>query len=972
MMEDFRISISRLIVVDSVGVAIAEIDLRNGGIIIAKGNVGKTSILNAIRLFLLPETNFKKSFQKFGFMNNKGEPYTDDESYEHYFPSRSSFLILECENFLGGPVPHCQILYRGESKSYKRMFTSLPYQNIKDLFWDSSVGEDGIGGAVQNLSIDYVKKALKERDPKHFKTIERPQAIKEALYANDLLDVNAMRYCLFPLSKLDDASINSFKALVKLLFDMKTGSDAVRLAIANIIESTKKERKDELSLDINEFLNRNQMLGDKELHLQKVKNLKPKFEELSISYATLTDNQNAETKLLQFDRVLRGELDSKAKEHKLLEDQIHLALEQNKNNQKFHDDAQRHLNELKGALKQESAKLEKLQPQLDTAKRIIDDYFEKPISEIEEILAEELDEEVSNLDNLKDASKRKVRIDQLKTLIADENRHIRILNRSLELKEFFLSKQLENGDYQILSSINSIISKANPGRRLTETELDRFKGFLALFERDNQQYRFFDRTLNIASLIEEHSTEEELEQRTKNLAAFEDELHELDKIGNQSDILTQTEIARLQRKLERYDSELTKVKSYEFNLQTANYANEEVRSLTQQVEEAENSLSKAQNSLDISQRELAESKESLSNFNSNLEKLKGLSQRVSNSLARHQLVDFPLEKLSVENVEVSEQFFESLENALLAKVRARSGVISNIHFLVKEGVIDNDDDLFTATLSDEQIRHTYKQIESKFVHVDEEIANLKRQFVALKSEIHGIITELEKNRQLIDSFEGFINTEFKKATINDLSEVKAKIGVNSRFEALLAEVAHIDLYADSRLSSEFVDRLKTFSKEFFDEGTASTLTMEKILTGINYHVKKQGAKSLETKSQSTSTVMLINIKLVEVLLKSVQQSSCKVFFPLIIDEGASVDLSQFQWLLPQLNESGFRVLSASTHSVSSELILLFGYYFKIDSMKTSLPYHPERQIAFTSEPEYIIKPSVAKEDQMCIFGEADE
>ncbi|TOJ52153.1 hypothetical protein CGI36_25340, partial [Vibrio parahaemolyticus] len=87
-----------------------------------------------------------------------------------------------------------------------------------------------------------------------------------------------------------------------------------------------------------------------------------------------------------------------------------------------------------------------------------------------------------------------------------------------------------------LSSINSIISKANPGRRLTETELDRFKGFLALFERDNQQYRFFDRTLNIASLIEEHSTEEELEQRTKNLAAFEDELHELDKIGNQSDI----------------------------------------------------------------------------------------------------------------------------------------------------------------------------------------------------------------------------------------------------------------------------------------------------------------------------------------------------------------------------------------------------------------------------------------------------
>ncbi|MDD1780375.1 DUF1749 domain-containing protein [Enterovibrio sp. ZSDZ35] len=971
-MEDFRISISRLIVVDSVGVAIAEIDLRNGGIIIAKGNVGKTSILNAIRLFLLPETNFKKSFQKFGFMNNKGEPYTDDESFEHYFPSRSSFLILECENFLGGPAPHCQILYRGESKSYKRMFTSLPYQNIKDLFWDSSIGEDGIGGAVQNLSIDYVKKALKERDPKYFKTIERPQAIKEALYANDLLDVNAMRYCLFPLSKLDDASINSFKALVKLLFDMKTGSDAVRLAIANIIESSKKERKDELSLDINEFLNRNQMLGDKELHLQKVKNLKPKFEELSIAYATLKENQSAETKMLQFAHLLRNDLESKAKESKLFAERVHLALEHNNSRKKLRDDAQQHLHELNGVLKKESAKLEKLQPQLDTAKRVIDDYFGKPISEIEEILSDELDKETANLENLKDAAARRMRIDELQTSILVETKCVTALRQSLELKEFFLSKQLEVGDYQVLASINKAISKANPGRRLAATELECIRGFLALFERDNQQYRFFDRTLNIASLVEEHSTEEELEQRTQSLSALKDELQSLEKISNQSEILTQAEITKLQRKLNRYDSELSIVKSYEFNLKTANDTSEEIQALTIQVEEAEQSLAIAQRSLDMSQRELADSKESLSSFNSNLEKLKALNVRVKNSLVRHKLADLPLEKLSGERVKVSEQSFENLESALLEKVQARSGVVSAIHFLVNEGVIDNDDDLFTATLSEEQIRHTFRQIESKFVHVNDEIANLKRQFIALKSEIHGIITELEKNRQLIDSFEGFINREFQKVTINDLSEVKAKIGVNSRFEALLAEVAHIDLYADSRLSSEFVDRLKTFSKEFFDEGVVSTLTMEKILTGINYHVKKQGAKSLETKSQSTSTVMLINIKLVEVLLKSVQQSSCKVFFPLIIDEGASVDLSQFQWLLPQLNESGFRVLSASTHSVSSELILLFGYYFKIDSIKTSLPYHPERQIAFTSEPEYIIKPSVAKEDQMCIFGETDE
>ncbi|TOM81100.1 hypothetical protein, partial [Vibrio parahaemolyticus] len=89
------------------------IDLREGGILIGGGNIGKTSILNAIRLFLLPEENFKDSKNKFGFSDKEGNFYSNDECFEHYFPSSTSFLILECDNYLGGPISHCQILYRG-------------------------------------------------------------------------------------------------------------------------------------------------------------------------------------------------------------------------------------------------------------------------------------------------------------------------------------------------------------------------------------------------------------------------------------------------------------------------------------------------------------------------------------------------------------------------------------------------------------------------------------------------------------------------------------------------------------------------------------------------------------------------------------------------------------------------------------------------------------------------------------------
>ncbi|TOE79644.1 hypothetical protein CGJ38_19605, partial [Vibrio parahaemolyticus] len=71
-----------------------------------------------------------------------------------------------------------------------------------------------------------------------------------------------------------------------------------------------------------------------------------------------------------------------------------------------------------------------------------------------------------------------------------------------------------------------------------------------------------------------------------------------------------------------------------------------------------------------------------------------------------------------------------------------------------------------------------------------------------------------------------------------------------------------------------------------------------IVSGISYRVKKQGQEGWESKSQSTSTIMLINIKLVEILLGRLRNSACSTQFPLVIDEGASVDSSQFDWLLP--------------------------------------------------------------------------
>jgi len=143
----FTFGIRRLVLVDSAGFCYVEIPVDNHGLILGPGNLGKSSLLNSLRLFLLPENNFKNSRKKFAFRNaSAGSFYTNEESFQHYFPSQFSFLIMEAENPAGS---HCQILYRDNASqlSYGRAFVPVSYDQLRPLFWNGD-DEDGIGQAV--------------------------------------------------------------------------------------------------------------------------------------------------------------------------------------------------------------------------------------------------------------------------------------------------------------------------------------------------------------------------------------------------------------------------------------------------------------------------------------------------------------------------------------------------------------------------------------------------------------------------------------------------------------------------------------------------------------------------------------------------------------------------------------------------------------------------------------------------------
>ncbi|RYU86274.1 hypothetical protein [Aliivibrio finisterrensis] len=973
--DNLLISISRLVAVDSAGVAIAEIDLREGGILIGGGNIGKTSILNAIRLFLLPEENFKDSAKKFGFSDKEGKFYTNDESFEHYFPSSTSFLILECDNYLGGPLPHCQILYRGNSDKldYRRMFTSLRYEQIRHLFWDANAGEDGIGGRVEDLSPTKVQAFLKQED-KHFKTLMRSAAIKEVIYANQLLNIDAMRFFLFPLSTTSDADVDAFRALVRLLFDMKTGSDTVRLAIANIIESQKKERKDELNFDIDAFITHNESLTRREELLKNIDNLRPEFEALSDSHKKLMKNRNAEDELMQYAMMVQNRIGNENQALDLEKTQLELIEVKTRSANKNCSDITDKQKNLEGEKKVLLRQHQKLDETVQKTQLLVNLYDES--DSLETIVSghrQHLTNKNNELELKQDAEKRQNELDELEEEIKKFEEMERRFQSSVNKQEFKLFNQLPKFIWEKVAAVNSEVAEANPERELTSSEKHAIESFTDLIEVNDLGYELFGVKLDAISVDGRESDQVKLDKTRAALEKSRKRAAEISAIGNESRLERIRAINVLEAEINRTQVEIDLLLAFNSNAQQLNSVSEELDQAKIKVQRLEDQL-ESQRVVLAQEREASESQKiKVDQIKLDLETLGNYHVRVKAELQANALPTIDFSVLPDHTVELNEENLQHRIKALQNKRQSKNEIVEKVQGFVRNQVLENDDKLMSAHIEDDLLEHAFQQLQLRYRGLDEEFDILRKNFVEHKHSVHAIINELKNNREMVRQFEQSINRSFKGVAINDLAEVEANIKVEARFSDLVSEIEHLDTHSDQKASDQFIERLKAFSKKFFPDGKAALLTMEQIVSGIAYRVKKQGQTGWESKSQSTSTIMLINIKLVEILLGRLRNSACTTQFPLIIDEGASVDSSQFDWLLPNMKQAGFRVLSASTNSASSEIIFKFGQHFRLDAMRTATPYSAARTIVFTGMPDsFITEGSALDREQLDMFGDADE
>ena len=95
MSQQFNFVLKKLVLVDSAGFCYSEIELDKHTILLGEGNVGKSSLLNCIRLFLLPEVNFNKAKDKFNFKSSNGYEYDKNILTARYLIEGKTFHLKE-------------------------------------------------------------------------------------------------------------------------------------------------------------------------------------------------------------------------------------------------------------------------------------------------------------------------------------------------------------------------------------------------------------------------------------------------------------------------------------------------------------------------------------------------------------------------------------------------------------------------------------------------------------------------------------------------------------------------------------------------------------------------------------------------------------------------------------------------------------------------------------------------------------
>lgn len=914
----------RLVMVNSGSAAFIEIPLDKTAALLSKNNKGKTSALNALKLFLLPEVNFRNCESKFGFSSG-GKLYSGLDSFSYYFPSARSFIILEASNPQGD---FCIVLHQNpkEELGYGRIAIAQPFAKIRHLFWDADSGKNqGMGSHPDNLSLSYVQKQLLSLKALALNDVE---SIRNALFTRVSLSKPETRYCLMPLVQEPKPSVmRTIKSLLQLSFDIKGAStENLPKAIANIIDGDVASGRDAIHIDFKKIQADKQNLQQEAQHIAKVKGHGSDWQSLLSAYDSFKSlNKNWWQQYQQLDISLQQlEEKSRPQQIELAEKKRSLDVQKEQISTEK-SKVQGLLAEAKGQSKVLARDLTRLNEQIELAQStiarerpVLDSSDPLEIAQHLSVLKQQFSDE---LENYKDKSKAAERQEKLLKTQQQLQQRIERLEQDINNQSSNLLQSLNDDSARILNSLNPDFKRLNT--RANNEQQQAIEGFTALFNEQGERLHFCgELLLNTPSKsFDARSLKEEREgQLTEYLSEKrhnDKELTNLKRLLDANESFSLNIIDDKQREIDEVSSEINALSAFASNQQQQQEKQIELSTLEENIaqgnEQSELLIAQQQDlqfEIDDVKQQLHRAEKELSMLGVWRQQLR--TQKLATAALSRS--NEAIEESAALDSEKIPQAIQALENCGKALADNKEQVAQHFRKLINLQIIHaNADIAYPVDLESTAFADALQKLRSEFDNIDSKDKEHRAQISNHNHETSNQMSMLDSMERAIRNFETTINLELQQVHISNLSSIAIQIKTLDAFNTLRKDLQRHGNTSDHLMDDYFYQRLADFSDKYLVEGAGrGKLDLEKIIIDVQFIYEIDGRK--ESTSQSTGTNGMVNAVLLAILMRRLVPEDVSFTLPVVFDEIGSLDEDNLPELRRVVEENRFVLLVANPNN----------------------------------------------------------
>lgn len=948
----------QLVFVNSSAYAYTQIRIDQHTALFGENNLGKTSMLNALKLFLLPEVNFRNCGSKFNFRGTNGNLYDGMASFRYYFPEDRAFIILEAEN------PHgdfCIVLHRGgatEKMEYARLVVPCPYAKLEALFWDVDAGGDGgIGAPVESMTLQGVKKVLREMGGE---PLSDPKTILERLFTNQPYDKKAGRYSLLPLRNgAGKREMDAWRKLVHLAFDISASDDrTLPDTLATIIEGQKSRKEEELQLDLNAIVEEAYQLREEGDRITRIRNASDIWEKFdgSFQFETQLRDQTAKAyaDLNESVEIEEGRL------HESLENASHTLTDAENRADTLGGikrDFDKAVTNTHAEVKATGQQVNRLRKDINTAYATQNEFpDETPRQEIIKSLDEHIEQQLQAIKGYDDKAVAQQEYAKICGRLERNERQANRLEEQLTNRTPALLDDLTVSDASILNSLNRSLGTTHGV--LTHEQKQAFIQFSQQFLSEDGYLLLGDAREGIAlndipyHEYDAEKTRQYQQSRLEELkATVAHDKKQRDKLLEEA-TMGREEIARRRKQAEsersKAQDDKNALNALDANLQTLESLEGELCEKEETLEEQKRQRDKADaqwREADVSRNKARQDHKTLKDQAQQVrlirQRLDLIGKDANNVLeGRHKVI-------KPTPCEVSEANIVALGESVNDLSSQRNKVHEQLRKLLTMDILSNTDSLaHLSSFTGDQVAEFHEQLKAVFDNLDTQEANYRHQVDRHNKTTHSQVEILRSAKQLVAAFISGINAEMGQFSISDLEEVRVEYKLHPRFEQLLTDLEKADLLSDELQDHKIYEQLKAFQADFFNADARRTgilLSLDKILAGVYYKYRKRGEEGWTTNAQSNGTTMMITTNLLSVLMSRLMDGDAEVTMPLVMDEFGSLATQNMRTARQIAEQHGYCLFVANPNR-DSKITQVLGNYVHLGLFHATQAYAENRTV----------------------------